>query len=206
MSRFFSTWILFTVVLTAAATPCEATGQFSLGAGYARYRESSAMVWDPSWFLAGAYFFDIMPGLQLGLTAEYHFLEVKPAYELFGCGTSLGTVDGDGWMFSLVPALRVPFSVSEDGSTQVYLQGGVGWYHVEMDVLFTGHVIEPASTEIEERVIAKWAKPGIDGRFGVVTRLHKALFLELSPGISVIFTDVDATFSLSAYAALTFML
>ncbi len=109
-------------------------------------------------------------------------------------------------MFSLLPAVRVPFSLGEDGSTQVYLQGGIGWYHLDMDVIYRGRTLVPGGTDIENRVTAKWDKPGIDGRFGVITRLDRVLFLELSPGINVIFTDGESTWSLSGYIAMALML
>jgi hypothetical protein len=205
-SRLVSLLILLVVVTTTAAPPCDAAGLFSLGAGYSRFRESQALVWDPSLYLTGTYFLDIRPHLQLGLSASYYFLQVRPPSDLFGIGAYWEEPDGDGWMFSLLPAVRVPFLLGDDGSTQVYLQGGVGWYHIDMDVMYTGSIPGSDETEIEKRVTAKWDKPGIDGRFGVITRLDKALFLEISPGISVIFTDEESTWSLSGYIAVALML
>ena len=71
-----------------------------------------------------------------------------------------------------------------------------------MDVIYRGRT----GTDIEKRVTAKWDNPGIDARFGVITRLDRALFLEISPGISVIFTDEESTWSLSGYIAMALML
>lgn len=82
------------------------------------------------------------------------------------------------------------------------MQGGVGWYHLEMDALYLGRVPGPEGADVEKRIAAKWDKPGVDGRFGVVTRLDGALFLEISPGISVIFTDDESTWSLNGYIAM----
>lgn len=205
-ARLVSLSILLAVVLTAAAPPCKTACLFSLGAGHTRFRESQALMWDPSWYLTGTYFFDVRPHLQLGLSASYYFIQARPATELFGVGAYWEEPDGDGWMFSLLPAVRVPFSLGDDGSTQVYLQGGIGWYHLDMDVIYRGRTLVPGGTDIEKRVTAKWDKPGIDGRFGVITRLDRALFLEISPGISVIFTDEESTWSLSGYIAMALML
>ncbi len=124
---------------------------------------------------------------------------------MFGVGVYWEEADGDGWMFSLLPAVRVLFPLGEDGSTLVYLQGGAGWYHLDMDVIYSGRVPGPDGWDVEKRVTAKWDKPGIDGRFGVITRLDKALFLEISPGISVIFTDEESTWCMSGSMALALM-
>ena len=205
-SRLVSLLILPVVVSIAAAPPCDAAGLFSLGAGHTRFRESQALVWDPSCYLTGTYFFDVRPHLQLGMSASYYFLQARSPTDLFGVGVYWEEPDGDGWMFSLLPAVRVPFLLGDDGSTQVYLQGGVGWYHLDMDVIYSGSIPLPDDTDIEKRVTAKWDKPGIDARFGVITRLDKILFLEISPGISVIFTDEESTWSLSGYIAMALVL
>ncbi len=62
-----------------------------------------------------------------------------------------------------------------------------------MDVVYSGEVLGPGEYPVEKRVTEKWDKPGIDGRLGVMTRIGGALFLEISPAISVIFTDVEST-------------
>ena len=183
--------------------PGEASGLFSVGAGHARFRDSTALIWDPSWYLTGTFFFDVRPGLQLGLSMNYYFLQPRPASDFFGVGVMWEEPEGDGWMFSMVPAVRIPFSLGDDGSTQVYLQGGIGWYHLDMDLLYSGRVLVPEGEDIEKRITAKWDKPGVDGRFGVVTRLRGAFFLEISPGMSVIFTDDESTWSLNAYIAMS---
>lgn len=205
-ARSILLWILLAIVMTAAVTPCEAADLLSLGAGHTRFKESKALVWDPSWYLTGTYFFDVRPNLQLGLSAGYYFMQPRPATDLFGVGAYWDEPEDDGWMFSLLAAARVPFLLGDDGTTQVYLQGGVGWYHMDMDVFYTGRIPGPDETNVEKRVTAKWDKPGIDGRFGVITRLDKAIFLEISPGINVIFTDEESTWSLSGYIAMALML
>jgi hypothetical protein len=201
-ARTLSIWIMAMVVVSAAILPCEASGLFSLGAGHARYKESSALVWDPSWNLTGTCFFDVMPWMQLGLSANYYFIEARPGSELFGVGVGWEEPQGDSWMYSLIPAVRIPFPIGDDGSTQVYLQGGIGWYHLDMDVVYSGEVLGPGEYPVEKRVTEKWDKPGIDGRLGVITRIDGALFLEISPAISVIFTDVESTWSFSGYIAM----
>lgn len=200
-ARISSLCLLTAILIMAAAIPCEGSGLFSLGVGYSQFKESSALLWDPSWHITGTYFYDVRPGLQLGLIANYYFIEARSASELFGVGVYWDQPQGDSWMFSLLPAVRVPFALGEDGATQVYLQGGFGWYHLDMDVLYSG-TIPFGGGPVEKRVTEKWDKPGIDGRFGVITRLDGALFLEISPGISVIFTDDESTWSLSGYIAM----
>lgn len=200
--RISSLILLAAVIMAAAAMPCEGSGLLSLGAGYSQFKESSALFWDPSWYITGTYFYDVRPGLQLGLSANYYLLEARSASELFGVGAFWDQPQGDLWMFSLLPAIRVPFTLGEDGATQVYLQGGFGWYHLDMDVLYLGSVPFGGGS-VEKRVTEKWDKPGIDGRFGVITKLDGALFLEVSPGISVIFTEEEATWSLSGYIAMS---
>lgn len=195
-------WTLTAIIVSAAVLPCHASGLFSLGAGYARFKESYAVVWDPSWYLTGTCFLDIRPGLQIGLSADYYFLQMKPGSEISGAGAGWDEPQGDSWMFSLVPAVRIPFALGDDGSTQVYLQGGFGWYHLDMDVVYTGEVIGPSGYDLEKRITEKWDKPGISGRCGVITRLYNTLFLEISPAISVIFTDEESTWSFGGYFAM----
>jgi len=202
LARRVAQGILIVVIMTSVAPPVEASGLFSIGAGHTRFRDSKAVIWDPSWYLTGTLFFDLRPNLQLGLSMSYYFLQPRSASEIFGVGVMWEEPEGDGWMFSLVPSVRIPFSIGDDGSTQVYLQGGLGWYRFDMDVLYSGRVPGPDGDDIERRVKASWDKPGIDGRFGVVTRLDKRLFLEISPGISVIFTDDESTWSLNGYIAM----
>jgi hypothetical protein len=200
MNRFVCVFILTALAMTAAIPDCEAADLFILGAGYSSYQESTALVWDPSYYMTGSYFFDVGAGLQLGLSASYHFLQPRPASDLFGIGGYWDAPEGDGWMFSLMPAVRVPFPIGYDGSTLVYLQGGVGWYHLDLDVVYTG-TAGIGGEDIENEVVAKWDRPGIDGRFGVLTRLNGSLFLEISPGISVIFTGGESTWSFNGYVA-----
>ena len=202
LARCVSPGILLAVIMTIAAPPGEASGLFSVGAGHTRFIDSEAVIWDPSWYLTGTFFFDVRPGLQLGLSMNYYFLQPRPASDLFGVGVMWEEPEGDGWMFSMLPVVRIPFSLGDDGSTQVYLQGGVGWYHVDMDVLYSGRVPAPEGEDIEKRITARWDKPGVESRFGVVTRLDGNLFLEISPGMSVIFTDDESTWSLNGYVAM----
>lgn len=112
---------------------------------------------------------NVRPGLQLGLITNYYFIEARSASELFGVGVYWDQPQGDSWMFSLLPAVRVPFTLGEDEATQVYLQGGFGWYHLDMDVLYSG-TIPFGGGPVEKRVTEKWDKPGIDGSFGAITR------------------------------------
>jgi hypothetical protein len=203
LARCVSTGILLAAIMAIAAPPGEASGLFSVGAGHTRFRDSMAVIWDPSWYLTCTFFFDVRPGLQLGLSMNYYFLQPRPASDFFGVGVMWEEPEGDGWMFSMMPAVRIPFSLGDDGSTHVYLQGGIGWYHLDMDVLYSGSVLVPEGEDIEKRITDKWDKPGVDGRFGVVTRLSGDFFLEISPGMSVIFTDDESTWSLNAYIAMS---
>ena len=206
LARCLSLGILLAVIMLVAAPPGEASGLFSLGAGHSRFMDSNAVIWDPSWYLTGTFFFDLRPGLQLGLSMSYYFLQPRSANDIFGIGVYWEEPEDDGWMFSLLPAVRIPFSLGEDGSTRVYVQGGIGWYHLDMDVQYSGSIPGPEGEDVEKRITARWDKPGVDGRFGVVTRLNGALFLEISPGISVIFTDDESTWSLNGYIAMSLAL
>lgn len=205
-ARRAATGILLAVIITASAPQAEAAGLFSFGAGHTRFKESMAVIWDPSWYLTGTYFFNVRPGLQLGLSMSYLFLQPSSGSDIFGLGVMWEEPEGDAWMFSMLPAVRIPFKLGDDGSTEVYLQGGVGWYHFDMDALYSGKAPGFEESDIEKRIKATWDKPGVDGRFGVVTRLDGALFLEISPGISVIFTDDESTWSFNGYVAMAWAL
>lgn len=86
LARRVAPGILLAVIMTAAAPPGEASGLFSVGAGHTRFRDSKTVIWDPSWYLTGTFFFDLRPGLQLGLSMGYYFIQPRPAIDLFGLG------------------------------------------------------------------------------------------------------------------------